>query len=179
MSDREVELNKRVAEFFEKASPTIKREGAKLRIWVMALMVFLLSSLLIILIYPRNGNVLSPKGKITSADIDNKTGRKVSISGFTRNLAPGRDHVWLMVDVKRLGLCWPKEPKIKPNTGFKTSINEDGPNLKFTVSLYALNKSHNEIVVAWFKKRRLGGLPMFPKQYRIDSITLKLNSNNS
>jgi hypothetical protein len=112
-----------------------------------------------------------PWARITFPLPGTTTGTNVKITAETRNIEPGR-HIWLAVDKPNLELCWPKSPRLMPNTGFSTTIYERGPNEPYWVSVYALNKTLNDQWEDWVNKKRLGGLPMPPKQRRLASVVL-------
>jgi len=116
----------------------------------------------------------TPTGKIILPLPGSKTGNQVRVSGYTKNLAPGSDYVWLVVDKPDRGLCWPKRSRLKPNCSFATYIDENGPNELYLLSLYAVNKSMNNEFVEWFEEERFGGMPMLPKSRRLDTVRLWL-----
>ncbi len=112
-------------------------------------------------------------GKILSPSAGSITSQAVKVIGETKNLEPGQ-YVWLAVDKPKIGLCWPKEPKILPNTGFKTIIYEGGPKEPYTLSVYAVNKIINDQWQEWLDNEIYGGLPMPPDKRRLDSVRLIL-----
>ncbi|MCB2147610.1 MAG: hypothetical protein KQI81_14130 [Deltaproteobacteria bacterium] len=114
-------------------------------------------------------------GKITDPLPHAITDRTVTISGYTANLPVDTPFVWLIVDVPSIGRCWPKRPMIQPNGTFQATIFEGGPNLGYTVSLYAVGYGLNKIIEQWLAAGTFGGLPMVPQQYRLDSVRLSLN----
>jgi len=65
-----------------------------------------------------------PVGKITSPLNNSKYSRTIKVSGYTKNLPPDRPYVTLAVDVKDIGLCWPKKPFIHPNTQFQATFQK-------------------------------------------------------
>ncbi|NOX32537.1 MAG: hypothetical protein GXP56_02200, partial [Deltaproteobacteria bacterium] len=105
--------------------------------------------------------ITGPYGKIISPAAGSLTGQTVKVIGETQNLEPGQ-YVWLAVDKPDLGLCWPKAPRIQPNTKFKTTIYEGGPKEPYTLSLYAVNKTINDQWQDWIGNGIFGGLPMPP-----------------
>lgn len=119
-----------------------------------------------------------PRGKITSPTAGTKTARIVEIEGYTKRIPPDRRYVWVVVELPDRGLCWPKRPIYKPNGTSKTTILEKGPNKKFTVSLYAVDKACNDEILHWLdvsrKSGRESGLNIVPKEFRLDSVNLKL-----
>ena len=102
----------------------------------------------------------------------------VEIEGFTKNIPLERRYIWITVDVKDLGLCWPKRQIYKLNEPFKTKFIENGPNKNFVVSPYAVNwKFHNDIL-KWFEEARLthteAGFPIMPESFKLDEVKLGL-----
>lgn len=118
---------------------------------------------------------ISPIGKLTAPVPNAVTDRTVTITGYTENIPVDTPFVWLIVDVPSIGRCWPKKPAIQPNSTFQTTIFEGGPNMDYTVSLYAVGYGLNKTVEAWFDAGTFGGLPLMPPQYRLDSVNLSLN----
>lgn len=116
-----------------------------------------------------------PFGKITSPIPNAITDRVVTITGYTENVPFDTPFVWLIVDVPSIGRCWPKKPLIQPNGTFQATIFEGGPNMDYTVSLYAVGYGLNKTIEQWFAAGTFGGLPMIPSQYRLDSVRLTLN----
>ncbi|GEM_PF-3536776 len=115
-----------------------------------------------------------PYGKLFSPTTGSRTGRKVNVSGETRNLDVGQ-YVWLAVDKPDIGLCWPKAGRIKLNTKFMTTIYEGGPQGHYTLSLYAVNKLINDQWQEWLDHKIFGGLPMPPDKRRLDAVILTLD----
>lgn len=116
-----------------------------------------------------------PYGKITSPAPKGLTDRTVTISGYTENVPFDTPFIWVMVDVPSIGRSWPKKPLIRPNGMFQTVFLEGGPNIDFTVSLYAVGYGLNKTIEDWFAAGTLGGMPMLPQQYKLDSLRLTLN----
>jgi hypothetical protein len=114
-------------------------------------------------------------GKITSPIPYAITDRTVTITGYTSNIPIDTPFVWLVVDVPSIGRCWPKKPTIQPNGTFQATIFEGGPNMDYTVSLYAVGYGLNKTIEHWLVAGTFGGLPMIPQQYRLDSVRLSLN----
>lgn len=112
------------------------------------------------------------KGELSSPTQWETTGRNVDVAGYTQDLVSGCDYVWLVVDKPDIELCWPKGSVLAPNTHFKTQIFEGGPEGKYVLSLYAVNLSRHEEFLAWIAKKRLGGIPMVPKRFKLDSKVL-------
>jgi hypothetical protein len=119
--------------------------------------------------------LIRPIGKITSPISDAVTNRRVTITGITENIPIDTPFVWLIVDVPSIGRCWPKKPMIQPNGSFQATIFEGGPNMGYTVSLYAVGYGLNKTIEQWLAAGTFGGLPMIPQQYRLDSVRLSLN----
>lgn len=119
---------------------------------------------------------LMPYGRIMSPAPGSLTLRDLTLSGYTENIPFDRPFVWMVVDVPELGLCWPKKVDIKRNEPFQVKIHEGGPNQEYTVSLYAVGYRLNAMIEQWIEHGIFGGLPMIPKQYRLDSIKLALNN---
>jgi hypothetical protein len=117
-----------------------------------------------------------PWARITFPLPGTTNGTNVKITTETRNIEPGR-HIWLAVDKPDLELCWPKSPRLMPNTGFSTTIYERGPAEPYWVSVYAVTKTLNDQWEDWVKMKRLGGLPMPPENRRIDSVVLMKMEN--
>ena len=115
----------------------------------------------------------SPMGKISSPLAGSSTGHEVKITAETRNLEPGQ-YVWLAVDKPDIGLCWPKNPNLKPNIKFMTTIYEGGPKEPYRLSLYAVTKTVNDQWQEWLDRKMFGGLPMPPDKRRLDSVRLIL-----
>ena len=113
----------------------------------------------------------APWGAISAPRPGAVTGTDVKVVGETRNIEPGQ-YIWLAVDKPRLGLCWPKSPRLSPNTNFSTVIYEGGPEEPYTISIYAVNKTVNDQWQEWIAKERFGGLPMPPEIRRLASVTL-------
>ena len=116
-----------------------------------------------------------PGGRITDPLPHAITDRTVTITGYTANLPVEMPFVWIIVDVPSIGRCWPKKPMIQPNGTFQATIYEGGPNMEYTVSLYAVGYGLNKTIKQWFADGTFGGLPMIPQQYLLDSVRLSLN----
>lgn len=148
----------------------------KNRKWLLICMVcaFLLLTTFLVNILNPSSPTSDILGKITSPNNGDHTSRNIKITGFTENLPPDRPYVLIAVDVQKFNLSWPKKPFIQPNIKFQTSFYEGGPSEKCSVSLYAVNNDMYKKINLWFKEERLGGMPLLPDRFRIDSITLKL-----
>lgn len=114
-----------------------------------------------------------PQGRILSPTPGSITNYEVSVTGETFNIENGQ-FIWLAVDKPDLGLCWPKYLMLKPNVKFKTTIEERGPTEPYYLSLYVLNQDMHNHWHAWTKAEKMGGLPMLPKNRRLDTVRLML-----
>ncbi|MEW6672627.1 MAG: hypothetical protein AB1427_13050 [Thermodesulfobacteriota bacterium] len=142
--------------------------------------LFIIASLiLIVTAYGAYTSITAPRGKITSPENGYVKSRLVEIEGFTRNIPSARRYIWIIVDVKALGLCWPKRQVYKANEPFKTIIHEKGPNKTFVVSLYAVDRATHDEILKWFeivrKTESEAGMPMLPDDFRLSALTLTLN----
>ena len=122
----------------------------------------------------------APDGKITSPAAGSQTGRVVEIEGYTKNIPHDIRNIWLVVEVESLGLCWPKRPIYRPNSPFKTTIQEKGPNKEYTVSLYAVNQICQAEILTWFEIAQNShtepGLEMLTGCFKLDSVKLILQN---
>lgn len=50
----------------------------------------------------------APRGVITAPAEGSSTSRIVELEGFTKNIPPEHQYIWIAIDVPDLGLCWPK-----------------------------------------------------------------------
>ena len=114
-----------------------------------------------------------PWGRIISPSPGRTVQRNFKIAGETRHIPPGYKLV-LVVDVERLRLCWPHKPFIEPNTMFKTEFYEGGPAGEFKVSLYAMDERYFANIQEWFNGQIMGGVPLIPMRYLLDSVVLKV-----
>ena len=124
---------------------------------------------------PAPQNQTGPAGAILSPTHGSTTGNKVRVQGKTENIEPGQ-HVWLVVDKPALELCWPKDTGIKPNCSFITTINENGPEEPYVLSLYTVNQTIHNQLADWTDQKLSGGFPMLPQSRKLDSVTLMLDS---
>ena len=115
-----------------------------------------------------------PRGEITQPENGSKISRTIVISGYTENIPPDRPYVIIAADVKNKNLSWPKKPVIKPNVRFLTTFYEGGSAGECVVSLYAVNDDLYKKIKQWFKEERLGGMPMLPDRFRLDSVSLDI-----
>ena len=148
-----------------------KQPGPK---WILEgiVFIFLFAIVIVIIATHSSPSASGPLGKITAPLNNSKSSRTIKISGYTKNLPPDRPYVTLAVDVKGIGLCWPKKPFIHPNTQFQATFHEGGPAGTCCVSLYAVNRDLYEKIKQWFEEQRLSGMPIFPNRYRLDSVNL-------
>ena len=116
-----------------------------------------------------------PQGKITTTD-NGQGSRLIEIQGYTRNIPPERNYIWVAVDIPSLNLCWPKRRIYDRNKQFRTKFIENGPNPMVEVSLYALNRDHHQEIKVWREEIKLfeqeEGMPILPEEYRVDSVEL-------
>ena len=87
---------------------------------------------------------MDPDRDITSPVPNALTDHTVTITGYTKNVPIDTPFVWLMVDVPFIGRGWPKKPLIQPNGTFPATIFDGGPNMDYTVSLYAVGYGLNK-----------------------------------
>ncbi|MFH1984157.1 MAG: hypothetical protein ABIL58_20140 [Pseudomonadota bacterium] len=116
-----------------------------------------------------------PWGQITSPAAGTAVPRTFTIVGKTSRIPEGC-RVVMAVDVEQLRLCWPKLPWIEPNTKFRTNIYEGGPGDKFAVSLYYVDQKYVDQISEWFRSGILGGFPIIPTRYMLDSVTLRVQN---
>lgn len=120
----------------------------------------------------------APRGAFTIPIRGSTTERLVELEGYTQNIPPDRKYLWVTVDVPGLVLCWPHRPIYKTNSPFKTKFLEQGPNQKFTVSLYAVDLPHHQEILNWFAECRTtnnhAGLSLLPEDFKLYSVDLLL-----
>jgi len=120
------------------------------------------------------------RGEITAPAEGSSAARVVEIEGFTKNIPPEHQYIWVAVDVPGLGLCWPTRQIYSVNAAFKTKILELGPNADFTVSLYAVPRFIHKDILEWIEDCRFTqtetGFKMISDHSKLDSITLKLET---
>lgn len=152
---------------------TVKETPRKPLILILGLTgtVFLIGTLLFVARFSPPATPTGPWGEILVPTSRSVTGHHVIVSAKIANLELGQ-YVWLTVDKPDLGLCWPKAPKIEPNTLFSTTIYEGDPKEAYTLLLYAIPKTLHDQWTVWANQNRLGGLPMPPDNRRLDSIQL-------
>lgn len=93
--------------------------------------------------------------------------------GKTENFPPEYLYILVAVDVPKTYKFWKKHIAY-PNTMYKTSFYEEGPNEEIIVSIYAIDDATNAVINQWFKENKISGIPILPKECCLDSITLKL-----
>ncbi len=94
------------------------------------------------------------QGKITFPPAGSKADRQFNIDAYTRNIPIERPYIWLTVNVKDLGLCWPKKPWIKANSGFNTTIYKGGHRKEFAVCLPVILRHYKlDEVTYWLEGR--------------------------
>ncbi|MFH1992329.1 MAG: hypothetical protein ABIK98_07965 [Pseudomonadota bacterium] len=117
-----------------------------------------------------------PVGKIISPPDGSRASREIAIEGYTKNIPPEQSYIWITIDVKDLGQCWPKQQIHQPNQAFKTKIHETGPNKNIVVSLYAVDQNYDTKILKWLEEEsrsnNAAGLSLLPGHYKLDSITL-------
>lgn len=123
-----------------------------------------------------------PTGDITYPAESTPTDRVVEITGFFEHIPPENRYIWITVDVKRLGLCWPNHRIYKDNSRFKRIIPEEGPKGPFTVSLHAVDYGCNEEILKWQRgcreQNNYAGFTMLPERYKLDSVCWNLGLHN-
>ena len=117
-----------------------------------------------------------PVGKITSPPQGSRISREVEIEGYTKNIPPEQRYIWITVDAKDSGLCWPRQQIHQLNQPFKTKIRERGPTNNIVVSLYAVDQSYNTKILRWLEESKRfnnpAGLSILPGHFELDSVTL-------
>lgn len=109
-----------------------------------------------------------PWDKITSPAAGSVTGTYVRVKGETGNIQLGQ-YVWPAVD-----LCWHKQ-HLPGNTGFITTIKEEGKEEPYRLALYVLTLTIHEHWMEWLDRERSGGLPMPPDDRRLAEVGLVLD----
>ena len=167
---RQNDIKDEVISLIGEASAEKKKSKGRLIFWGGFGCVFLL--LIVFISYPVSPttSLSEPRGEITQPEDGSRISRTIVISGYTENIPPDRPYVIISVDVKNKSLSWPKKPVIKPNVRFLTTFYEGGPAGECVVSLYAVNDDLHKK----FKEERLGGMPMLPDRYRLDSVSLDI-----
>lgn len=128
--------------------------------------------------YHRMDESLLPRGQITYPQSDTRTERDFPIEAFTDNIPPQRGHVWLVVEIPSVGLCWPKCHITETNCRFRCNIHEGGSSRHFTVAMYAVNQPLHAQILDWFevefRSGNHGGMVLLPEKYKLDSVRLSL-----
>lgn len=184
----EKDIKTKAAEFFNQALPVTPKtadhvgSGVKPKLWLKHLKwqwytylcgFILVAGIIGYATFPR-APIYSYTGQITFPSDGSESSRNIKIIGNTENLPPELPYAVVAVDVPDLRLSWPKSPFIKPNTTFQISFQEGGPSGKCVVSLYVVNHDTYNKITQWFKEDRLGGMPLLPDRFRLDSVTLTL-----
>lgn len=99
----------------------------------------------------------------------------VTATGYTENIPIDTPFTWPIGNVPTIGRCRPKKQTIQPNGAFQATIFEAGPNMDYSVSLYAVGYGLNKTIEQWLAAGTFGGLHMIPQQYLLDSVRLSLN----
>jgi len=120
-----------------------------------------------------------PVGKITFPPEGSRISREVEIEGYTKNIPPEQRYIWISIDAKDPGLCWPRQQIHQLNQSFKTKIHERGPTNNIVVALYAVDQSYNTKILKWLEESKRfknpDGLSILPGYYKLDSVTLALH----
>ena len=109
---RDDEIKLKVATIIDEAVGEKKKSRRRLLVWAgFACAVILIASIVFALylnISPPGITPNAPQGKITFPLTGSKTDRQFNIEDYTKNIPIDRLYIWLTVNVKYLGLCWPK-----------------------------------------------------------------------
>lgn len=116
------------------------------------------------------------RGKIIQPAAGSETGSRVKVTARTWDIEPG-EYVWLVVDKPEMGVCWPKFHVSEVNIHFKIAIYEGGPDGPYSLSLYVVNQDIHDQWTAWQSARKVGGVPMLPKQRLLDTVRLVLKGS--
>jgi hypothetical protein len=107
------------------------------------------------------------KGEIQIPIQNQSVNSVIRCSGWAEDIRPGC-HLWLAVEIK--GRIWPKEREIFVDEKgvWECTISEEGEEVKFSLSLFAVNDAANRKIRAWLDKgdargdyvelRRLAGM---------------------
>ncbi len=114
-----------------------------------------------------------PEGRLTSPLKGVGILEVISVKGYTVNIPP--DHyAWLVIDVPRQGICWPKVP-VGTNIHFQTLIPDKGEHPVFQLALYLTDGDYHQAFMAWHKSKSRKGLPLLPRKWLLDSVPLFLS----
>lgn len=175
---RDDEIKLKVATIIDEAVGEKKKSRRRLLIWAgfacAAILIASIACALYLNNSPHEPPVDAPQGKITFPSAGSKTDRQFNIEGYTKNIPNERPYIWLTVNVKDIGLCWPKKPWIKANSGFNTTIYEGGRKKEFTVCMYAVGEGYHETFRRWVKDEKFGGIPIIPERYKLDEVVYRL-----
>ena len=175
---RDDEIKLKVGSILDEAVGEKKRFRRRLLVWAGSVSAVVLIASIAFALYLNNSPPKPPpdaiQGKITFPTPGSKTDRQFTIEGYTKNIPAERPYIWLTVNVKDLGLCWPKRPWIKANSSFNTSIYEGGRRKEFTVCMYAVGEGYHETFKRWIKDGKFGGIPIIPERYMLDEVTYRL-----
>lgn len=168
------DIDKQVFELLSKARPVDDDKERVIRIALNILVVFVLAASA----FAAYSLFTLPQGKITSPAPDTLTPQVIAVNGFTKNIPLERRHIWLTVDVKKVGLCWPKMQIYKPNEPFAIKIYEGGPNKEFVVCLYAVDQRYHNDILKWVEDVKHTGIregfPIIPESFKLDDVRLTL-----
>ena len=114
-----------------------------------------------------------PFGKILGPAPYDMVQRHFKFTAITRNIPDGR-HIVVAIDNEHLRLSWPKNWNVHPNVCFRTIIYEGGPIGDFTIGVYAVDEEHLKEIKQWAAHRSVGGMPILPERFRLDSILVSL-----
>ena len=173
-------IKKKAAQFFDQAKPD--PPAYRMFLKRLALKPLIIVSLLLCAgaAFAAYRVYFNPRGEITAPTEGSLTDRVVELQGFTKNIPPEHQYIWIAVDVPDIGHCWPKRQIYSINDRFKAKFLELGPNENFTVSLYAVPRNVHLDILAWIKDCWLTkaetGFRMILDSLRLDSITLKLET---
>ena len=175
---RDDEIKLKVATIIDEAVGENKKTRRRFLVWVGSACAAILIASIAFALYLNNSPPEPPadasQGKIINPPAGSKTARQFTLTGYTKNIPDERSHIWLTVNVKELGLCWPKGPHITANSGFTISVHEEGPKKEFTVSLYAVGEGYHKTFKQWIEDEKFGGIPIIPARYMLDEVVYRL-----
>ncbi len=111
------------------------------------------------------------KGKIISPQKNSITDTIVHVVGETENITEDQ-YIWLVVEKPKRGLCWPKSPRIKPNTEFKAVVYEEGRSEPYNLALYAVSETIDNEWFGWLMSRKQKRVSIPPDNKRLDTVEL-------
>lgn len=174
---RDEEIKQKVGAIIDEAVGEKKKSQRRFLVWAGSACAAILIASIAFALYLNNTPeppADAPQGKITNPPPGSKTARQFNLTGYTKNIPAERSHIWITVNVKDLGLCWPKRPHIKANSGFTVTVHEEGPKKEFTVCMYAVGQGYHETFMRWVKDQKLSGIPIIPERYKLDEVTYRL-----